>query len=71
MGTTFIKGRIFKEVFEKYSPKLENRQADLSSEDEPAEQIVSEDQEQQEQEERIFLQEQRTSSKNSKGSSSK
>jgi hypothetical protein len=35
MDTNFIKGKTFKEVFDRYSPKLENRQADLSSEEEP------------------------------------
>jgi hypothetical protein len=70
MGNTFIKGSIFKEVFDKYSPKLGSKQADLDSDEEP-EQIMSEDQEVQEQEEKTFLEEQRTSSKNSKGSSSK
>lgn len=34
MSTTFIKGRIFKEVFDRYSPRLESRQADLSPDEE-------------------------------------
>ena len=59
--TPVINKKYFKEVFDKYNHKLKC-EAELTSDDN---QLPSEDQEEVEKEEKTFLEEQRTSSKNS------
>lgn len=65
-SSPFIKKKIFEELFDKNEFKFKV-EGELTSDD----QLPSEDQEEQEKEEKIFLEQQRTSSKNSRASSQK